>query len=176
MQLHGDERYASMLWNTVTFIFGILISGPVSFGMSYASLKAARAQKVEIMDLFMAFKNYGNAVGAYVLMTLIVIGGFILLIVPGIIFACKLAFVPFLVTDKQMGAVAAIQASWRMTNGHAGTIFLMGLLSIPLFIAGVICLGVGVFIAGMWVNVASASLYYAVTGKDAPPVTALPTT
>ncbi len=113
--------------------------------------------------MFAAFKNYWNAVAATILVDIIVVIGFILLIVPGIIFACKLAFVPYLVVDRKMGVMKAIDESWHMTNGHAGKVFLIGLLAIPIFLAGFICLIVGVIISFMWVNMALASLYHAVS-------------
>jgi len=49
-----------------------------------------------------------------------------------------------------------------MTEGHALKIFLMGLLAIPISIAGLICLFVGVIPAVIWIRCAFASMYYAV--------------
>jgi uncharacterized membrane protein len=100
--------------------------------------------------------------------SVIVVIGFILLIVPGIIFACKLAFTPYLVVDRKMEVIEAIKASWRMTNGHAWKVFLIGLLAIPIFIAGIICFGVGVIISIMWITMAFASLYHAVSTSKQP--------
>jgi len=87
-----------------------------------------------------------------------------LLIVPGIIFACRLAFVRYLVVDRNMDPVSAIKESWRMTRSHAWDIFALGLLAIPITIAGLICLGVGVIPAIMWIRASFASMYYAVSG------------
>ncbi|OGO01594.1 MAG: hypothetical protein A2Y90_02115 [Chloroflexi bacterium RBG_13_52_12] len=56
-----------------------------------------------------------------------------------------------------------------MTNGHGWKVFLIGLLAIPIGIAGLICLGVGVIIAVMWVSIALASLYHAVSTSRATP-------
>jgi len=85
-----------------------------------------------------------------------------MLLVPGIIFACKLAFVPYLVTDRRMEATEAIRESWRMTTGHATTIFLMGLLAAPVFIAGLILLVVGALPAIIWIELSFASIYASV--------------
>ena len=88
--------------------------------------------------------------------------GLVLLIVPGIIFACKLAFTPYLVVDRKMEVIEAVKESWRMTGGHAWKVFFIGLLAIPIFILGLICLVVGVIISIMWITLAFASLYHAV--------------
>jgi hypothetical protein len=42
-------------------------------------------------------------------------------------------------------------------------VFLIGLLAIPIVIAGLICLVVGIIPALMWITAAFASLYHAVS-------------
>ena len=153
----------------ISIAYNILVMGPVNYGVSFTYLRAARRDKLEIKDIFAAFQNYWNAVLASLLVGIIIGIGFILIIVPGIIFACKLAFTPYLVVDRKMEVIEAIKTSWRMTGGHAGKVFLIGLLAIPIFFAGLICLGVGVIISFMWVTAAFASLYHAVSSSSAPP-------
>jgi len=113
--------------------------------------------------MFEAFGNYWNAVLANILVGVIVFFGFVLLIIPGIIFACKLAFTPYLVVDRKMEVIEAVKESWRMTNGHAWKVFFIGLLAIPISIAGLICFGVGIIVSIMWIRLAFASLYHAVS-------------
>lgn len=154
----------------VTFLviaYSILLLSVVDYGRSYAYLKAARGEKLEIKDMFAGFQNYWNAVLANLLVGFIVVIGLILIIVPGIIFACKLAFTPYLVVDKKMDVIEAVKTSWRMTNGHFWKVFLIGLLAIPIAIAGLICFGVGIIISFMWISAAMASLYHAVDSSGA---------
>lgn len=119
--------------------------------------------------MFESFQNYANAVLANVLVYFIVAVGIILLIIPGIVFACKLAFVPYLVVERKMYAIEAVKESWRMTSGHALTVFLIGLLSIPIALAGLLCFVVGIIPAIMWIRLAFASLYHAVSQTARPP-------
>jgi len=147
-------------------IYNILVLGPVSYGVSYAYLKAARGTAPEVQDMFEGFKTYWNVVLASLIVNIIIVIGFILLIVPGIIFACKLAFVPFLVMDRKMEAVAAVRASWQMTNGYAPDVFYIGLLGIPILIGGAICFGVGIIVSCMWISLTIGSLYHAVSLKQ----------
>jgi uncharacterized membrane protein len=137
----------------------------MQFGISYLNLKAARGEKVEIKEIFLPFMDFWNVVLAGFLTTLIVVVGTLFFIIPGIIFACKLIFVPYIVMDKKMKATEAIKESWTMTDGHAWTVFGMGLLAFPIIIGGYICLFVGVFIAIMWLYISFASLYHAVRLK-----------
>lgn len=150
-------------------IYSILVTWPVDYGVSYCNLKAVRGEKIEIKDMFEAFRNYGNAVLAALLVVIIVGIGFILLIIPGIIFSCKLVFVPYLVVDKRMEGFEAIKSSWNMTNGYAWKVFLVYLLAIPIFLAGLICFVVGVIVSILWLRTTLASLYYSINAKTQTP-------
>ncbi len=149
--------------------YSLLLVQPVDYGVSFANLRAARGDKLEIKDMFEAFKNYVNAVLANLLAGAIIIIGLVLLIVPGIVFACKLAFVPYLVIDRKMEAIEAVKESWRMTGGHAWKVFFMGVLAVLLAIAGLICFGIGIIFAIMWIRLAFASLYHAVATSGGAP-------
>ena len=142
--------------------YSIFILQPLQYGMFYMYLKAVRNEKVEISDLFAAKENYMNVVLASILVNFIIVIGIFLLIIPGIVFACKLAFVPYLVIDKKMDAIEAMKKSWDMTEGYAMNIFAMGILAIFISIGGLIAFVVGVIIAAMWIYASFASIYYSV--------------
>ncbi|MFC1955745.1 hypothetical protein ACFLWZ_04355 [Chloroflexota bacterium] len=158
-----DGAVAGILFGVICLAYGILVNGPIDYGVSFAYLKASRSDKLEIKDVFEAFNNYWNAVLASLLVFVIVGIGLIILVIPGIIFSCKLVFTPYLVVDRKMEVIEAVKESWRMTSGHAWTVFFIYLLAIPIGIAGLICLGVGVIISIMWVSLTLASLYHAVS-------------
>jgi uncharacterized membrane protein len=145
--------------------YGIIVLGPISYGVSWLFLKAARSEPFKTYDIFMAFQNIWNVVIANVLVSIIVGIGIVLLIVPGIIFACRLAFVGYLVMDQKMEAIEAVKKSWEMTRGYSWTIFGMSVMSIFIAIAGLICLGVGILPAIIWIESAFAALYWAVATK-----------
>jgi len=160
-------RFATAgLLSVLSLAYSILLINPVGYGVAFAYLRAVRDDPVEVKDMFEVFRNYWNVVLASLLVGVIVSIGFVLLIVPGIIFACKLAFTPYLVVDRKMAVIEAIKESWRMTGGHSWKVFLIGLLAIPICIAGWICFGVGIILAIMWVTLAFATLYHAVSKLD----------
>ena len=156
--------------------YGVFVAGPISYGANWVFLKAVRGERIEIRDMFAVFqKNYWNAVIANIVVGIIVGLGFVMLIVPGIIFACRLAFVPYLVVDREMDVMDALRVSWDMTRGYGWHIFLMGLLAIPIVILGLLCFFVGVFVSVMWISAAFAVMYHAVAKKDGIPETRYPT-
>lgn len=145
------------------FAYTLLLAWPIQYGVYFAHLKAARGDQLKVKDMFEVFKNYLNAVLANILVVVIICIGLILFIVPGIIFGCKLAFVPYLVVDRKMEVIEAVKESWRMTSGYAWKVFFIGLLAIPIAIAGLVCFCVGIIPAIMWISLAFASLYHAVS-------------
>ena len=166
--LDGRETAGFVLLNIFGLAYWLLLYDPIDYGSAFVFLKAVRDEKFEVKDIFSAFESvdrYLNVVLAELLKSAIILIGLVMLIVPGIIFACKLAFVKYLVLDKKMDPVAAVKESWNMTTGYAGTIFLMGLLAIPIGIVGLIMCGVGIIPAIMWIRCAFASMYYAVSKK-----------
>ncbi|MCK5136656.1 MAG: hypothetical protein KAR19_12765 [Bacteroidales bacterium] len=150
--------------------YGVFVAGPIGYGVNLVFLKAVRGERIEIKDMFVVFqRNYWNAVIANIVVGVIVGLGIVMLIVPGIIFACRLAFVPYLVVDRNMDVMDALRVSWDMTRGYGLQIFVMGLLAIFIVIAGLICLFVGVFISIMWISSAFAAMYHAVELQDGIP-------
>lgn len=166
--LDGHETPGGVLLRIFAFGYWFLLFGPITYGASLVFLKAVRNERFEVKDMFTTFENYLNVVLARLLYSAIVGIGVVLLIVPGIIFACRLAFVRYLVVDRKMEPVEAVRESWRMTRGYATRVFFMGLLAFAVAIAGLICFGVGIIPAVMWIRCAFASMYYAVTKISEP--------
>ena len=150
--------------------YGIFVAGPISYSVKWVFLKAVRGERIEIRDMFAVFqKNYWNAVVANIVVGVIVGLGIVMLIVPGIIFACRLAFVSYLVIDRDMDVMDALRTSWDMTRGYGWQIFFMGFLAIFIVLAGLIALFVGVIISVMWISASFAAIYHAVELKDGIP-------
>lgn len=153
------QKYQTGQFSLLGMAYQALILGPISYGAYFAYLKAARGEKPEFADLFAGFGNYWNVVVASFVVQLIIVIGFLFLIVPGVIFVCKFLFVPYLVVDRRMRAFDAMNESWRRTDGYAWTIFFALLLALPIVMAGVLLLGVGVIVSIMWIGIAIGVLY-----------------
>lgn len=147
--------------------YGFLFWPVIDYGGDYLFLNAIRGEKVEIVDLFDGFRTkYLNIVLANLITVALVIMGFILLIIPGIIILCRLVFVSYLVMDKGLEPIRAIEESWKMTRGHGWTIFGLAIISFFIFIAGLILLFVGVFFSLMLIHASFATLYQAILNQE----------
>ncbi|MFP6583919.1 MAG: hypothetical protein VCD00_15375 [Candidatus Hydrogenedentota bacterium] len=149
-----------------SFFYGILITAPLKYGVDYTYLRAARNDPLDIVDMFAFIRNYIHAVMATILVGIIVTIGFIFFIIPGIYLACKLAFTPYLIVDRRLNVIDALQESWEMTDGHAFKVFMIGLLGIPITLGGLMLMIVGIIPAIMWVKLAYASLYHAIEFEE----------
>lgn len=148
----------------------------VRYGAKMIFVESVRKIKPDFEWLIKGFwTNYLNIILANLLVFALVAIGLFALIVPGIIVACRLAFVPYIVMDKKLDPIESVELSWKLTRGHGWTIFLMGFVSFFIYILGLLLLFVGVLPADMWVKSSFASLYQSVLDekeKPAEPVAA----
>lgn len=77
---------------------------------------------------------------------LIVLGGFILLIVPGIIWSLKFSLTPMLIIDKGMKPLDALKKSGQMTDGIKWDLLFLGIILGALNLAGALLFLVGLLI------------------------------
>lgn len=144
----------------LVFLYSLLLIPVINYGIDYFFLKGVRDEKLEVKEIFIGFNNYVNIILAHLLASALIIMGFIFFIIPGIILACRLVFVSYLVMDRQLDPIKAVEKSWQMTHGYGWRIFGMGVISFFLIILGLILMIVGVFFAAMWIATTFASLYY----------------
>ncbi len=169
LKFDGDFNFPLILLFPM-ILFGLAYSflflPIIKFGEKYLFLKAMRDEELDIKTLFEGFKTkYLNIILANLIVSALVIGGFILLIIPGIIIACRLVFVPFLVMDKNLDPMKAVEKSWAMSKGHGWEVFFMAILSVFIFIGGVLVFIVGAVVSIVWIHAAFATFYQAVLNE-----------
>ena len=142
----------------------------VQYGAKMMFLQSVRRIKPEFEWLIRGFwTNYLNIILAHLLKFALIAIGLFVLIIPGIIIACRLAFVPYIVMDKKLDPIESVELSWKLTRGHGWTIFLMGFVSIFIYMFGLILFLVGVLPADIWVKSSFASLYQSVLNEKETP-------
>jgi uncharacterized membrane protein len=150
----------------ISFLYSLLLYPIIAYGIDMFFLRAIRNENLDFKEIFSGFKNYVNIVLAHLLATALIILGFIFFIIPGFFLAVRLVFVPYLVMDRKLDPIKAVEKSWQMTYGHGWKIFGMGVISFFLIIIGLILMIVGVFFSAMWIGSAFASLYYSIDEQE----------
>jgi hypothetical protein len=166
----GTFGVLAALYGLLGLLYGFLVAPVFSYGGKLMFLQSVRQEKADFECLIKGFQqNYLSIILANLLVTALIVLGFFALLVPGIIIACRLAFVSYLVMDRKLDPIEAVETSWRMTRGHGWTIFFMGFTSFFIFIFGLLMLFIGVFPAAIWIGSAFASLYESVTRENEKP-------
>ncbi|MCF6357735.1 MAG: DUF975 family protein [Draconibacterium sp.] len=166
IKFDGDYNISWLLLFPI-IIFGLAYSflflPVIKYGENYLFLKAMRDEEFDLKILFEGFKTkYLNIILANLIVTALVIIGMVMLIIPGIIIACRLVLVPFLVMDKNLDPMKAVEKSWQMTRGHGWEVFFMAILSAFIFIGGVLVFIVGAIVSIIWIHAAFATFYQSI--------------
>lgn len=140
-------------------LIGLFVSTLVSLLATKIALDATHDKKLSIDSLKGVLEHYWNFLIVTILMGLIVLGGFILLIVPGFIWAIQFSMAPYLIIDKKMSIMEALKESSKMTHGKKWQLFAFGLNLIGINILGVLALGIGLFATVPTSMVADALVY-----------------
>jgi len=116
-------------------------------GMLHIALKLCRGEKPAFADLFALRALWPKYLAATVLYLLIVYGGALLLVVPGLVWLSQFCFLGHVVVDSGAGPIEALKQSSAITKGVRLQLFLLLLLLGAVNVAGYIALLVGVFVA-----------------------------
>jgi hypothetical protein len=155
----------------ISMLYAFLIAPVFKYGGDMIFVQAVRKTKPDFEYLVKGFmQNYLHIVLANLLVFALVILGLFALIIPGIIIGCRLAFVSYIVMDKKLDPIEAVELSWKLTKGHGWKIFFMGFVSIFIGIFGFIMLIVGIFPAIIWICSSFAALYESVLREKELPV------
>jgi hypothetical protein len=151
-------------------LYAFLIAPVFDYGGGMIFVQAVRKIKPDFEYLIKGFmENYLSIVLANLLVFALVVMGLFALIIPGIIIGCRLVFVSFIIMDKKLDPIEAVELSWKLTKGHGWKIFFMGFVSIFIIIFGLIMLIVGIFPAVIWVSSSFAALYESVLREKEKP-------
>ena len=169
----GTSLMALLINNIVSFTVSLLIS----MGTMKITLDFVDGKKGDYKDLYQQYPLLLKYIGASLLEGLIVVVGFIFLIIPGIYLAVKLNFASYAVIDKKVGPVEALKSSYEITNGNWWNLFLLGVVSVLITLAGALALLVGLFVAIPVVMLAYAYVYRKLaSGVSSAPAVATTTT
>jgi uncharacterized membrane protein len=128
-------------------------------GFVHLALRAVDGELVRLRQLLEPLPLFFHYLLAAMLYTLIVAGGLLLLVVPGIIWAVRYGAFAFVVVDRKLDPIAALRASARLTRGHTPRLLTFGLLLLGINVAGALAFGVGLFVTLPTTMIAAATGY-----------------
>lgn len=149
-----------MSYYGVGAIAGIILLGPLTYGMSKISLFVARDKDVELGMLFNGFNDFGRALVLYITNNIFVFLWSLLLIVPGIIkqIAYSMSFY-IMLDDPKISANDARKKSIEMMQGNKWRFFCLELSFIGWYLLSILTLGILMFWVGPYMETAKAKFY-----------------
>jgi len=134
-------------------------------GQAIALLKIVRGEPAQIGDLFTGGRYFWRSVGATLVFGLMLIAGFILCIVPGII--VSLMFAPFLyvLVDEDSPGIDCLWRAKALTQGNKASYFVVMLACFGINIVGVIALCIGVIFTAPLTVLITAVAYCKMAGQ-----------
>lgn len=103
---------------------------PISVGLTYYMLKFVRKQNPDVNDLWSQFSRFVPIVVTSFIASLAILGGFILLVIPGIIIAFGLSMYQYILADPEysnLENVPVLKESFRLMKGYKMDFFVFGL-------------------------------------------------
>lgn len=127
------------------FLISLLASTVITIAYARLALSVVAGKHVTWEEMW-APEYYFSMLGASILQTVIIMIGFILLIIPGIIASLLLCFTQISLVDKKLTPVEALKESYRLARPHLWSLFLLALSLVLLNILGLLALVVGLLV------------------------------
>lgn len=147
--LPENEPVSTLLNIAVSLVLGTFLSA----GLVRIYLNIAETGSARLADLFSQGSVTLRYLGGSILYSIMVFGGMLLFIVPGVIWSLKYAFWSFYIVDKRVGVMEALHLSSQATYGHKRQ-----LLWLYAFVFALNILGACIFLIGLLVTMPATFL------------------
>ena len=166
VELGADEATAALIASLVQII-AIAVTMPMMVGITIMGIRHARGKSVSAGSIFGYFHRSPAAILWYFVMTLMLVIGYLLLILPGIYLSFAYMFSLPLLVEKDIGVWRALEISRKAVTRiwFRATGFL--LLIMLLLALGTIPLGIPLIWILPWVTLAYALVYFKLFGAEA---------
>jgi hypothetical protein len=144
---------------TANAIAAWIVSYAFAMGIITLSLQFADRLPVNFSDFFSKLDRILKYLVATIIASICIILGLICFIIPGLIIAVRFSLYGYLIIDKDMDPIEALKESWALVKGVSWRIFGFWLAGVIVYLAGLICFGVGVLFAFPTICIANALIY-----------------
>lgn len=152
------ESYVGIIM-FLAFIAHIVLMVIVSIGFIKLTLHVVDKKPISMKLLVNGWDVFFKFIGVMVLYVLIVSVGFILLVIPGVIWGLKYMWAPWLVVDKGLSPTEALRRSDEMTMGLKWDLLGFHYVTKAVNFLGAIALYIGLFVTFPTIMLATAKLY-----------------
>jgi uncharacterized membrane protein len=130
-------------------IFGIMfwvLRIIISMGMVRVSLKLINSKKVVFSNLFDDINRFFDYLIGTILYVLIIVGGLILFIIPGIIWMVRFQYFGYFIIDKKKGPIESLKLSFHATDGSVINIIIFNIIALIINFIGAAFFAIGLLL------------------------------
>jgi hypothetical protein len=154
----------SLILTIASFIWSIVL---VKFSLAAADGKDESLSFNKIQSMLPTGKQALGFLGVALLGGLLILGGLVLLIIPGIYIAIRLSVANLSFIDKNQGVKASLKSSWDMIKGSTfWTAVLVMIASVFLYMIGLVLFGIGILVTYPLAMILMAKFYRALTVQN----------
>ena len=128
---------------TLTQVIVNILVYPLGIGLGLLGIRRAAGKDTPLSTLWEPYSQFIPLIVMLVLMGLLIVGGFFLLVLPGIYLAVAYSFAPYLIVEKNMGVWEALETSRKAITTFWWRYFGLLVIVALLFIVGAIPLLIG---------------------------------
>ena len=145
----------SFLAGLINTIVGCLLG----IGLINVSLKVTNLEPISVGDMFSKLNLFINYFICTIIENLVVGIGLILLIIPGIFFLVRFSLGLYVLVDRDLGPIEALQRSWKIVRGCSWKVLGLILVCLLIDFVGLCLLVVGLLVTIPITIIAFALLY-----------------
>ena len=148
-------------------IFGVILGGPLVYGMTKAMLECARGERWSFTHILHGFTDcFGGSIILGFLEGLFIAVRMVLLIVPGIIAVYSYSMAFYIQCDyPEKEAIDCLHESCDMMKGNKWKLFCLDFSFFGWYLLGALCLGVGILFVVPYHEMARTNFYEALAKK-----------
>lgn len=160
----GPSTFTQLLVAGIATAVILLVFQILAAGLYRGALRMTDGQSFSLGELFEGWSKVQVGIAAILIAVATGIGT-VLCYVPGLIVGLLTQFTLLFIVDRQMNAVQALKASFRLVVEHPVPAILFYLLAVAITLVGGILCGVGLLVAYPVVLVAYAYTYRSLQGQ-----------
>ena len=153
-------------------IYQIVVSAVIWLGLLKMSLHVNHQQPFTVDDFLAVGAQLPSYFGASIIRFIFVAAGYMFFFFPGVLIQTKLDQADYFIVDRKMGPIAALEASWRATNGAVLMLWLFGIITFFVQFVGWCALLIGALPANMIVLLSKAHVYENLIATSPDPILA----
>ncbi len=157
--LSDAVRESSAGLSLIITLAGMVLSWVVSMGYIKILISFVDRESAEMGDLFSCFPLIFKYFFASILVGIVVLIGFVLLIIPGIIFSLMFMFYSYAIVDREAGPIESMKISADITRGAKWNLLGLLIITVLINLVGLLCLVVGLLVTIPMTSVALAHVY-----------------